>query len=591
MRVSVSHPWWFPALAAALLAGCIDLGADAMSVPEQHLPRCAGDADCDAASRCDPNAALCVKRGSSQAEVSLRLVPATVGAEATEEQYETVQLNSAKLANFQMHRPLRVVGRVFQQDNPLAAVSDVEVAVSGASEIPGLQAQAQAVGGLPFLPGDDTQGKPSAEGSFEFYVLKNRPYDVYVHLPELTAQDLPPYHVRRSFSAPPNAADPYTVTLDLQVPSLDAYLTLSGTVAWREAPGSEPHALVGAKVVGFSKESGHVTSTGVTDADGAFTLRVQPPDGVFSDTYVLQLRPSSANEMVPDLELGTWTTSAVGQLEPMYVEGALTPNDVVVSLSGVSEADAATLMGTLIRAESRWGDNGTLLVERTLQGTTWTSLKLPAGLYTFSLIPPTESRWSSAWQTVTVQAVALDKSVEPQQVEFALQPRLTLEGKVIGPAGHGVAQCTVRAVRYATPFGAAIPRKDASLSVYSTYAEDDGSFRMQVDSGTYLLVADPGLPTGLPRTFLWDVVVVEPSKVDIPVSAPHAFTGDIQAPRSDLAVEGIDGKEYPLGPARGVRVEVYDPAWPENLSPIPLGDSLTDESGRFVLLLPAPSQD
>lgn len=592
MRGCTSNDLWLPAFAALLLSGCFDLGAAATVEPDASLPRCGADSDCGASSRCDPNALVCVKGGSSMANVSLRLVPATLGSEATEEQYGSVELSSSKPANFQMHRPLRVVGRVFQQDNPLAAVSDVEVAVAGSSDIPGLQAQAQAVSGLPYLLGEESQPKPSAEGSFEFYVLKNRLYDVYVHLPALSAQDLPPYHVRRSFSSPPNAADPYTVTMDLQVPSMDAYLTLQGTVMWQEAPGTELFPLVGAKVVGFSRESGNVTSIAVTDGGGLFTLRVQPPEGVALDTYTLQLRPSSANEMVPEIELGTWTTDEAGLLEPNVVQGSLVPNDVVVSLGGVSEAEAATLMGTLIRAESRWGDTGVLTIERSLQGTTWTSLKLPAGLFTFSLIPPTKSAWASAWQNVTIRTLSSRQDAEPQNVEFNLSPRLGLSGKVLGPNGNVVPDCSVRAVRYATPFGAPVSRKDANLSVYSAHVDQNGSFEMKVDAGTYLLVADPALPTGLPRTFLWDVVVLGDSPVDILVPLPHAFTGDIQVPRSDMASDGTGDGDFPLGPGSGVRVEVYDPVWPESLNPIPLAEGLTDSTGRFVLLLPAPtSQD
>ncbi len=572
--------------------GCLDMGAAAISSGPDGPPLCSQDADCSGGAVCAPNSQMCVAQGTTKLTASVRLVPPTLGALALEEQYVSVELNSDTHANFQLHRPLRVVGRVFLEDNPLSAVASVEVAVAGASEIPGLEAQAQAVSGLPFLPGLGETQKPSPEGSFEFYVLKNRMYDIYVHLPALSSQDLPPYHVRRSFSPLPNAADPYTVTMDLQVPSLGSYVPLQGTLVWRSTPGAEVAAFSGAKIVAFSKETGNVSSSAVTAADGTFQLMVQPPEGMPSETYSLQLRPSAVNELVPELTLGDVSTAETPELGEFELLGSMVPQDVVVTVGGVPEDQAASLVGAVVRAESSWGENGSLVIERSLQGTTWTSMKLPPGLYNFSITPPSQSLWSSTWQSVTIQDIGAVQGAESQQVEFVMEPRHSLTGKLATPGGRLVADAQVRAIRYATPFGMDIPRKDSAASVFSTFSNSDGSYALSVDSGTYLLVVDPPLSSGLPRTLLWDVVVVEPSEADVPIHLPHTFAGDVQATNGQPSEDsGTAATELILGPAAGIRLEVYDPSWPANISPIPLAEGLTDESGHFVLLMPAQPGD
>lgn len=584
---------WTGVVLAASMAGCFDLGAADSSKEEAVAPTCSSDGDCGSGLVCDSVSRWCVVDQKVVLTASLRLVPQATSSVALEEQYASIQLKNTSVSNFQLHRPLRVVGRVFLAENPLSAVTDAEVAMVGESEIPGLEAQVQAVAGLPSLPGEDGYAGPSEEGSFEFSVLKNKSYDIYIHLPDLAADELPPYHVRRSFTSVPNATDPYTVAMDLQVPGPADYPHISGTVVWRSSLDSqESTPLSGAKVVAYSLLHGNTSSTVITDADGSFDLRIQPPEELEGEQYALYVRPSSANELVPTLKLANFTALDSEELGTLELVGSLTPSNLVVSVSGMAESDALSLVGATLRAEALWGEEGSLVVERVLQGTTWTSLALPPGLYTLSLRPPAESPWATIWQSLTVAASEPSPDSLPLQVELKVKERPTLSGSVLSPDGQAVADATVRATCYQTPYGAALSRQDAALSVFSGKTDQDGQYALGLDPGTYLVEVEPPVSLGLPKAFFWEVVVLDSSHAEFALPKPVAFSGEIMAgDQSVLDAAGGSAVELPQVPAEGVHVELYDPAWPADLAPLPLAEATTDAKGHFSVLLPAESED
>ncbi|GEM_PF-4756742 len=566
--------------ALLVLGSCGGLSGGAQSSKAEEWPVCGVDGDCEGALVCDGLALLCVASGRWQYRGMLRLLPPAGEAGIQPEVFSSVELDTGKLANFTMEPALRVVGRVFVEGNPLAAVGQVDVTVVAVEKSGGLESQYHAENGLP-------EGAPGSsgswgDGSFEFLARPNRLYDIYVRLPEFSAHNIPVYHVRRAFT-PSTTSDPSLVAMDLSVPAPGSYVSVSGRLTWKGGAGrGEGEPLVGAKVLGFDVEGGDVSSTGVTDEDGRFVLLVQPPVEQQGVEYTIQVRSSGANETVPEHVVGRVEVAGDQDLGDIVIGMDLTPRDVVVSLE-LSEGEAEELVGATLRAEGDFGDYGRIVVERVLQGSSWSSIRLPAGLYSLSLTPPSSSVWAATWRTLTVSLPdGPAGSQAPLQVQLPMVKRGAVSGVVRSGSGRAVAGASVMAYRYGAAYGDGAQPVAVTYSVFSGTTDAQGAYRLPMDTGRYLFVVDPPAAYGLPRAMYWDVVVT--GRLDLPlvVPWPRAVTGSINIP--DGVMAGAQGKAEP---ASGLRVEFYGDEWPAALPVLPAAESLCDESGVFSLLLPS----
>ena len=540
---------------------------------------CGEDSDCPSGLECHLESHLCALPDLVELDAALRLVPPSEGMVAVEEQYPQMVVNNRDPLNLKMHRPIQINGRVLLQGAPLVSSQQAHIVAVAPGDIPGLSLHQEAKA----LQTSYTTGDGTTRTGFEFQVMEDSVYDIYVHLSQAEMGEVPPVHVRRSFSPKPGSSEPFQLEWDIEVPDFDQYLVVTGTVVSLEDP---PSPVQSAKVVGFSQDTGNITSTGVTNAAGEFTVLVPPPADVQGEEVSFQVRPSLDNELVPsavfddiqvkeDMELGELTVGSLANLVPVTV--------LVADEAGIFTPQ--TLGGTVVRFSG--GEDGSqFLVERTVSSQSQVAFSLPPGTYVLSVVPP-------AYSTLGIhqELLKIDGNGESgQSVQVALQSKPRIHGWVLDPQGAELARAHV----VATFTGKGVYPDTAPLATrkVDAWSDDSGHYEMNLDPGQYSLVIDPPAGSGLPRRVLRNVFVSNSQQRTLRISYPVLVTGRIDGYQVDSTVNeaGETIETFELREAGGVRVELFnsgDLSENEQEVPIPTATGTTDSQGRFTLIVPA----
>ncbi|MBM4353318.1 MAG: hypothetical protein FJ109_05890 [Deltaproteobacteria bacterium] len=610
---------------ALLVPGCF-----VMEEPldtDGEVATCLADSDCGDGLVCDLKARRCVADSELNLSGWLRLVPPGQGVLGVEEQYAQLDLSSREELTLKLHRPIRVVGRVLIEGNPLSSEKAKIVAVAPGS-IPDLTVHQEAKVAASSLAGGEKPG-------FELWVSEDVTYDVYVYLPPAEdGQEYPPYHVRRQFSRRSDPADPFTFDWQIEVPPPSSYLQVTGCLV-KEGTNAMP--LAGARVNALSAPSGNVSSTATSDEAGCFVLLVQPPEAPEGDPYEVRLQPSPENELVPKVavadvvvvegtDLGVLAVSGLDEL--LHVSVVLTakldtPSSKSFSGRGADEQArqmaqrqldrlATDLHDAVVRLTGQVGD-GMLEVERTVenveydtdlaagrvQATARMEFDVPPRSYVLSVIPAAESRLGIYQQLVHYYAGDVEAPDLQVFLEDKALTRIRLEDTQEMPVS-GAQVMGILSGKGKYPETAPLPTRKFQ-------AEEDpdtpGLYRVSLDPGEYTLVVDPLPESGLPRFVERELFVSGASQQrTFTVPPPAALTGLVLGTTAPIPQETKDA-EVDLGgsepavnadvdqPISGVLVELYDEteglAVPDGSAPIPLASGFTDADGRFVLLVPA----
>jgi hypothetical protein len=180
-------------------------------------------------------------------------------------------------------------------------------------------------------------------------------------------------------------------------------------------------------------------------------------------------------------------------------------------------------------------------------------LWLPPGPYQFWAVPPAAT------------ALAVTASKEPVTVRpggpnfLPLQSgrKGIVEGSVVRPTGDGLADASVRVVplgRFQRPA--------------QTRTDGLGSYRLELDPGPYLLLAEPS-SGDLPWNWKFLGDWKDPTRADVALTRPRVLAGTLRRTG--------DEARHPLANAL---VRVWDVTGPR---PVVAGHAVTDEEGRFVM--------
>lgn len=591
-------------------------------------PFCTSDRDCDEPLMCDQRANICALDKAVKMNGWVRLVPPAQGLLALEEHYASLEISTRTDLTLTLHRPLKVVGRVVVENNPLAGKDAVIVALAEGS-IPDLEIHVDTVANNSPLYDDET-GYTDVPG-FEFFVNEGRVYDIFVYLPEMNGGgEVPPHHVRRSFTRSADAGDPSVVEWDIVLPSPDQYLHVRGCI---EAVGKERKPLVGGKVYAASMDSAKTSTTALTDEEGCFDILVQPPDELIPEVFSIRLNPTADNELIPNMELAQEVVAGDVDLGRLVVPGFdhLVPVSVVLTASAPIPTewlghqavgnDTAAENSMLALAQEVRGttvslattlQQGSLRIERTaeevdvhldgsaglMRATARIDLKLPASLYAVNIIPRPETRLALYQQILRVDPIS-DSSVS---LQHELKEKSSTEILLHDYAGMPVSGASILAVLSGKGKYAEVAPLPQRKSLAIELADEPGTYLLSLDPGEYTLQIEPPPESGLPSLVERNIPIKEQNHQRlVTLPQPVVVTGRVMGtllPSAESATPKSEGagpedqlRPEPFdGPAQGVKVELYDEiegaAVPDGVAPIPMATGWTDSEGRFVLILP-----
>jgi len=573
----------------------MDAGSLAGPILVQEPKSCDRDGDCMEGLVCDLAVRVCVSPDSVDMEISIRLVPPAEGSDMVEEQYAGLDLGESNTFRFVIPRPVRVLGTV--ADASGAAVKDYKIVAHSDGEIPGLDyyetSEAVAVN-------DFTQDFLGGEG-FELYVKPDKIYNVYVHPTSGDPQAFPLFHARRSFTVGGDPKHPYTTKWEVSLPDPSEYLRISGQVV---ESVSSPEPVPGAKVFARAPATGETSTTAYTDEDGWFEILVQPPEAddkglLKAPAYEVHVRPSDANPVVPQVVAAEGMIFSedqdLGLLEVGYMGP---PSSVTLAVQDPSGLFLADRLGdTVVRVSGEIG-MGTVLVEDVVDGAGIVVFDLPSGDYVVSVMPPADGDLALLQQPL---CVAVDRPEVTSALRLDHRPELS--GWVLSPDGSPVPGAEVTAVftgKGAYPTTSPLPERR-----FITTTDDEGGYLLRLDPGQYRIIADPPVVLGLPRRIEPYVFVTSSEQRTIWLDNPVVVSGTVEAyppideqgqVEPDISSFAEGDPEHPQTitpttplPAPDVKVEIYlhDPeADPDEALP-PLAESFTDDTGSYLLILPA----
>ncbi len=636
---------WWVLLVAPILSACM-MPADVSGEKVATLATCQSDGDCGFDLVCDQKVHVCVDDADLSMTGWLRLLPPAQGMIAVEEQYPGMALDNREDVTLTMHRPLRVLGRVLLEGSP-HELQEAQIVAVADGTIPDLKIHQDAKATQSYRY--DYENGETEKPGFELFVNQEKTYDVYVYLKETTGgQAFPPYHVRRSFSAGIDQADPYTLDWTIDVPTMASYRHIQGCL---RLSGEETKPLVGARVVAFAAGNGNVSTAEVSDVSGCFDLLVQPPEPLDEVLYEIHIRPSDENDLVPEQIVATAALSGnaapesdvpqtpdeavdVGdlmvdglhqlvtvRLELLALDETETPGQIshkngeekARALAQTRLDDLTTeLQGTVVGFSGIVGD-GLLRVERSISEVIQTvdleqgevrvesviEVQLPPKSFVVNAVPTSQSRYG-----IQQFMVHLDGSAASQEtIHVTLTKKALTRVRVLDNEDRPVTGATFLAVlsnqgKYADV--APLPSRK-----YLAEETEEGLYELSLDQGVYTWVVDPPVEAGLPRLVVRDNSVQGASQQRVvEIASPAVVTGLIYGtlePHANALEGGGEGlaadstepgaEQAYQGPAPGVKVELYDeleansPA--DGLAPIPIAVGWSDENGRFVLIIPS----
>lgn len=575
---------------ALLLPGCFfsdETGAADILL----LEKCESHSDCDGELVCDLKVGVCVKDEAVKLSAWFRLKPPPKGVLAVEEHYAAMEVSSEQDVQLTLHRPIRVIGRVLLEDNPLMSQEASIVAVA-LGTIPDLNIYEDANATQGHF---DYENGMTEQPGFEFLVAEGVVYDIFVRLAAGTdGAERPPYHVRRSFGKSDMSQDPFAYEWDITVPGEGSYVHLIGCV-WTE--GEEMVPVVGAEVRAVASESGNESTASVTDEDGCFDVAVQPLVALVPETYELRLKGTYVNPLIPSMTLTEVEVTQSVEMDKLVdlgelmipPVGELREYEVVISAAvDTSRAEdlwaknateyarelaeelaselTEELVGTQVLLAGQFAEGTLRLDFEVAEATTEIdeevglvtvtvrhTFELPPGSYAVNVVPEFHSRFGIHQQVVSV---GLEAQVPPEPslpgepadgddstglaniilVELTEKAEMTIQ--VVAPDGLALHDARVEARRIDKgKYPLSLPLKPRNFLAEPDPAVD-GAYTMHLDPGNYSFVIDAPVDSGLPRKVVRDFTVSgNATTTQFQLSQPTIVTGHVLGTVVPEAVE------------------------------------------------------
>ena len=344
-----------------------------------------------------------------------------------------------------------------------------------------------------------------------------------------------------------------------------------------QGPGAGAAPLEGARVL--LRASGLSSTIGRSDASGAFALRARPasfsalvlppPDRGLTEAQLPEGRLITVGNLPLDIVF-RWNAPATGRLDVQVVDSAGQPFSRPTRVRIESEPGALPDVGSFeIGANERITATGYLRMEVAAAGGVASFSRVPRARYRVTALPAAEVTDAAVGSTVIDAAGA-----GPFRV--TLDPVVTLRGRLLPTSLSAGLQ--VVAFDPTAPAGSAT----ASATVGS-----DGAFALAVAPGrSYRLLTEPAPERRMPRLLIgvWKLGTTDLAIADQTLKQGLALTGRI-TDRS-MPVAGTVIQVY----CTGTTSDCVDPEAPNVESTRPVGEAISDGTGRYQVYVPDPAQ-
>jgi hypothetical protein len=542
-----------------------------------HLSNeCDSDADCGAAV-CDLERRMCVTPTASEVRLGFLVTAPSDVAGGSPTQLTFPPIDVAEGGE---------LGRPLELPAPMTVVGDVAVAAElrfeRQSAFPGGPTTRFVTTTSP-TPSRAADGEPA---DYRLQVSSGSTYSVHVQPTGEAAFEWPPLRVS-SVTVPgcegACAAGPAMWRLDVPYP--DELERFAGSIVSSSEDGREvPEE--GLRVRAVDPESGRVvSSTGMTDAQGNFDLRLSPGVG----PYLLRITAGEDRALFPTLTVDPGFLFP-GEERPRILVPRLEPVHYVGFVE--EEAmDAARVPGAVLTFRSNdvfddrtrvAGSYRMTAVSETQEGTEpgRFEVTLLPGTYEVVVEPAGQPELGVAVETVRIARPVGGGDTLRGQV-FEVPPRARAGGRVVVAEAEGEAEgvegVVVQARARPWARGVALPAAAAYNRDSDALTDATGRFDLRLDVGVYDLLVKPPPESGFPWSVRPDLTigstegaVAETFELDPPVP----LSGTVRSPTG--------------APSAGAELQVYAIIESEGggVRALPVGEARTDGEGRFRLMLP-----
>lgn len=352
---------------------------------------------------------------------------------------------------------------------------------------------------------------------------------------------------------PPRAGESEWELGPVTMPAAETLLPVTGRIVTSDGIVQLPLSGLDVRLL---DDGQRVSSTGVTDTDGYFSLYVLPDA---APLLTLEARPTEFSGLSPTLRIVDvdWTSELsidVGAL------AAPVPFRGTVRGPAGAPVPYATIYARQLRIDAELvaiiaaDENGAYDVE------------LRPGRYVFAVVPPTSQ--PAAGVLVGFEAtVELDASPV-----FNLPARLPLAGQVTAAGGEVVPGAELRFTRIAGQDGTAEPLLADVQWRFVGRSDASGAFALDVDKGRYRVEVLPDPGSALP--LLTRIVDIDDAEEDLRFTLPRAawVAGALVGPNGN--------------PVPHAQVAVYSSLVGEAGEALWLGSALSGADGLFEVIVP-----
>jgi hypothetical protein len=374
--------------------------------------------------------------------------------------------------------------------------------------------------------------------------------------------------------------------LDLELPELDSYFTVSGVV--RRASGDTKIPVPGALVT--ATIGNRFASTSTSDSNGIFTLSIPPVTG----EVVLDFKSGPDGPIFPGRTMRWDDLEQLEQSLPktrfLVFDTDPIPEILTITLQVLGVRDALSRIpmgGSLIFMEGTAGE-GIFNSRTVVDANSLSTVIVPAGVYSVTVVPPPsmESQTTRAPQFAIAHRTTDLTNTGGRIFAIELPQRPEITGKLVYSdtqepiAGGRITMATVldEVIEHASSFNPDI--------VHEAKTDADGAFSLYLDPGRYAMRVEPPTGSGLAPAS-WPIVTINGTEnLQIGLQTGHALSGTIVSSLGKPLPDTLITFLFPTDS------DFFD-AWPFkeagfSYSVRKAGETVTDINGKFEIILPGP---